>query len=369
MLLAKGFPVEEVLKYPLAQIELSRIGRNASRWVHRHLGPPGLSWRARRRLIALISKYACLGERRAPSRIISGVDIYHSPLAPIPKTVRANSKIKHFLTIHDLLGLKIPQYLNRSASEGANQLLRSLIPESFVFCVSESVKADVVEFSTLPPERVFVSPLAADRTIFYKVTDRERIARTRSLYNLRDAPYLLTLSSFDPRKNFGHIIHCFSELVRSRRLVDCNLLIVGSNPERNLFVSTAIARNADIRSRILMPGFIPDEHLAAIYSDAVGFLFPSFGEGFGLPVLEAMQCGTPVISSNTTSLPEVVEDAGILLNPTDVDGWCQAIIDIVERSTVRSDLGIRGINRASHFSWDKFINVVENGYSTARSER
>jgi glycosyltransferase involved in cell wall biosynthesis len=355
---------EKTLKYSASQLRLSRMGRAASRYVHRRINIPGLAARGRRWLMSRFARAACANENQLSPQLLLGTDIYHSPLGPIPDAVRNQPKIKNFLTIHDLLPLSIPEVMQCDPGP-MKRLLKSLSPESFVFCVSETVKADVLQFSKMDPERIFVTHLAADPDVFSPVTDPSVIAATRKRYGIPEAPYFLTLSSFDPRKNFEHVIRCFCELVESVQLTDHSLVIVGSNPERNRFVEDAIARHRSIEKQIIRPGFIPDEDLAAIYSGALAFLFPSLGEGFGIPVLEAMQCGTPVISSNATSLPEVMGEAGILLEPHDVEQWCQAIISISQNSTRRNDLRQKGLERATFFSWKKFMEATENGYAAA----
>jgi len=365
MLSDRGLAPQEVLKYEASQLRLSRLGRRAARWVHAHMGPPGLGVRAQRKLMASLAASACSGEKLIPSRFLKGADIYHSPLAPIPSSVRRHKTLKHFLTVHDLLPLTVPQYLKGNSRPYITKLLKSLSPESFVFCTSESVKSDLLTYSPVPLQHIFITPLAADRRMFYPVGEAAKISGARKKYGIPDAPYFLTLSSFDPRKNFEHIIRCFSTLVRSGQAKDFNLVIVGSNPERNQFVETAMTEHPHIQRQIIMPGFIPDEDLAAIYSGALSFLFPSLGEGFGIPVLEAMQCGTPVISSNTTSLPEVVGKAGILLDPFDIEAWCQAMISLSDNLNERNCLREQGIARAALFTWEKFIETTQAGYAFA----
>jgi glycosyltransferase involved in cell wall biosynthesis len=369
LLSVRGLRPEESLNLPLGQLQFARLGRSAARWVHSRLTVPGLAARARRGLMARFAAFACSGEKWIPSRFLDEADVYHSPLAPIPSSVRNHPKISHFLTIHDLLPLTNPQILKGDPSPYIKKLLGSLSPKSFVFCVSETVKSDLLNFTAHDPNRIFITPLAADRNIFFPVTEAGKISAVRKKYGIPEAPYFLTLSSFDPRKNFGHIIRCFSQLIQSRKVNDCSLVIVGSNPERNRFVEEAVSRHPQIVRHLIMPGFVPDHDLAAIYSGALAFLFPSFGEGFGLPVLEAMQCGTPVISSNTTSLPEVIGDAGILLDPKDVEAWCHAITNLSGNSAMREQLQQKGIARAALFTWEKFMEATERGYAFACESR
>ena len=127
-------------------------------------------------------------------------------------------------------------------------------------------------------------------------------------------------------------------------------------------IEQTLQKIAQYKDRIIITGYVPDEDLSAIYSGATAFVFPSLYEGFGLPILEAMQCGTPVISSNSTSLPEVVGDAGILVDPKDQDQLCQAMLDILNDDTLRETLKQKGLERAKQFSWEKCANETVEIY-------
>ena len=129
-----------------------------------------------------------------------------------------------------------------------------------------------------------------------------------------------------------------------------------------------IFKHEDIKKRIIITGYIPDEDLAALYSGALAFVYPSFYEGFGLPHLEAMQCGVPVITSNTCSLPEVVGDAGIMVDPTDADALCHSMLEIYNKSSLREAMSLKSIERAKQFSWEKCTQETLAAYKTALSE-
>jgi glycosyltransferase involved in cell wall biosynthesis len=361
----QGLSPEKSLGFYKSQLALSRISRTGSRWVKSTLSNRSLTAKAMRRLVAEACSIGVSRERLFPADILKGADIYHSMLAPIPKMVRANKALKHFLTVYDLIPLTNPGCLAGDAKPYITSLLGSIDRNSYAFCIAEGVKADLLNFTDLQPEKVFVTYLAADPETFYLEKDTAKIQALAKKYKIPEAPYFLSLSSFDPRKNFGHIIDCFSRLVRSHEIGDCNLLIVGSNPERNTFVEEALARYPEIKERIITPGFIPDSDLAAIYSGAVAFLFPSHGEGFGIPPLEAMQCGTPVISSNAPVLPEVLGDAAILLDPRDADSWCQAMISVSSNALIQEELRQKGLARAAEYSWKRFTESTLQGYRTA----
>jgi glycosyltransferase involved in cell wall biosynthesis len=123
-----------------------------------------------------------------------------------------------------------------------------------------------------------------------------------------------------------------------------------------------IEEHPDLRARVVLTGFVPDADLAALYSGARAFVYPSLYEGFGLPVLEAMQCGTPVITSDTTSLPEIAGDAGLLVSPIDADALSEALIRIVTDDDLAADLGRRGQSRSALFSWDRTAEASIQAY-------
>jgi glycosyltransferase involved in cell wall biosynthesis len=357
-----GFNAEEKLFFQRGQLSRSRFGRKIVRRVHRNLADRSLPARGRRRLLAMLAGICLRGEPDLSSKWLDQADIYHSPLRPFPAAVRGHPRIKKILTCNDFIPLKNPEYFPKDASSFMNGVLACLQPQNFAFCISETTRNDLLNFSQMPPERVFVTPLAADPEKFHPVTQPGTLAEARKKYGLGDAPYFLALSAQDPHKNFPHLIECFGSLVEAGELHGHNLLIVGSNPGRNPDVQKTLARYPNARQRIIVPGFIPDEELAAVYSGATAFLFPSFAEGFGLPPLEAMQCGVPVITSNTTSMPEVVGDAGWLLSPTDRDGWCQAMLKISVDTGLRAELARRSLARAKLFSWQRFIDETLRGY-------
>jgi glycosyltransferase involved in cell wall biosynthesis len=361
-LVARGIPPQEQLKFSPAQLRSSRLGQRLAGMVRRSIENRSLPARAARRALAAAVHLCTAGEIRLTSDMISHADIYHSPHTPFPKAVHENTRLRKFITLHDFIPLKNPEYYPGDLRPFMDGVLACLTPGNFAFCVSEATRNDALNFSRIPPERVFVTPLAADGKIFHPVTDPEQIAAVRVKCGIPDGPYFLALSAHDRHKNFAHLIHCFGALVESGELTDSHLVIVGPNRGRNPEVQNSLAKYPRAKSRIIVAGFVPDDNLAAIYSGATAFLFPSLAEGFGLPPLEAMQCGTPVIASNTASIPEVVGDAGILLPPTEQDVWCQAMLRISRDAAWRQEFRQKSLLRATLFSWQRFIDETLRGY-------
>jgi glycosyltransferase involved in cell wall biosynthesis len=362
---ANGIDAEEKLHRQSTQLLRGRLGRKLSKAVHRTMNDRSLAARARRRLLSILAGSFLRSDSRVAAASLNCADIYHSPHSPFPATVHQNKRIKKFLTCLDFIPLKNPEYFPGDFKPFMNGVLSCLQPENFAFSISEYTKSDILNLSRIPPERVFVTPLAADPRFFYPVNEPERLQAARTKYHLGDEPYFLAVSAHDPHKNFVHLIGCFGALVESGELSGHNLVIVGPNPGRNPAAQEAIARFPRARARMRVTGFVADEDLAAIYSGATAFLFPSLAEGFGIPPLEAMQCGVPVIASNTTSIPEVVGDAGLLLPPSEVDGWCQAMLKIVRETNLRSELAQKSLARAKLFSWQRFMDETLRGYATS----
>jgi glycosyltransferase involved in cell wall biosynthesis len=218
----------------------------------------------------------------------------------------------------------------------------------------------------MSPDRVFVAPLAAANH-FHQVTNMDKITAVRQRYNIPEGNYFLSLAAPQPRKNLIHLIRCFLRLLAEKQALDVNLVLVGSKNLGWMYeeIFAAVEDVPEYRSRVIFTGYIPDEDLSEIYSGAKAFVFPSLYEGFGLPPLEAMQCGTPVITSNTTSLPEVVGDAGILVDPKDEDALCQAMLSLLTDEALWQELSQKGLERSKHFSWAKCAADTVEVYKTA----
>jgi glycosyltransferase involved in cell wall biosynthesis len=361
----RGLDADQRLAFHQLQLGRSRRARDLGRRVQRTMQNRSWLARTRRRVLAEISRRQLRGEVDFPPETLQSADIYHSPHTPFPAAVHEHKKIRKFITCHDFIPLKHPEFFSSCSPIFMNGVLACLEPENFAFCVSETTRNDVLNFSSMPPERVFVSPLAASPELFFPVIQPELLRSARQKFQLGEKPFFLALSAHDPHKNFPFLIRCFGALVESGELKDSNLVIVGHNLGRNPDAQKAVAEFPKVKDRILIAGFVPDQELAALYSSATAFLFPSLAEGFGIPPLEAMQCGIPVIASNTTSMPEVVGDAGILLAPTAKDAWCQAMLSVARDESLRAKLSKKSLQRSKLFSWQRFIDETLRGYKTS----
>lgn len=281
-------------------------------------------------------------------------DVFHSPaLTPIPSYIRSARRPACVLTIYDLIPLHDPQLAPGSLSI-LRRALASLGPREFAICISQYVKDDACEYLGLDPAHVFVARLAADPARFHPCLDAPQIAAARQRCGLAadGTPYLLSLCALEKRKNIPHLVRCFDRLRREEpTLKPLKLVLIGYVRDEFRQPLVRLINELKLDEHVLLTGYVADGDLAPLYSDALAFVFPSLAEGFGLPPLEAMQCGTPVICSNRTSLPEVVGTAGLLVDPTNEDALCDAMSRICGDESLRNDLSRRGTERAQLFSW------------------
>ena len=198
--------------------------------------------------------------------------------------------------------------------------------------------------------------------------DLEEIARVKSVYGVPAAArYFLSVNTLEPRKNMELALRCFAAIVEEANIDDLYFVLVGTRGWDFSSILSAIARSRVAAERVLIAGYVPDQHLSALYSGATAFVYPSHYEGFGLPPLEAMQCGTPVISSNSSSLPEVVGDAGIMVDPHDEAALSDAMLTLYRQPDIREALAKRSLERAARFSWARYTNAVVESYEAALS--
>ncbi len=275
------------------------------------------------------------------------IDVFHSPDFVLPPVRQARS----IVTVHDLAFLLYPE----CADEGLRSYLERVVPRSvsrahFVVADSENTRNDVICLLGVPPERTAVVYGGVDPT-FQQITDPGRLAPLRRRFGLdEETPFILFVGVIEPRKNLVGLMDAFA-ILKSRQSLPHKLLIAGGRG----WLWEGIEEHAErspVGGDIRFAGFVPDEDLPALYSAAQMFVFPSHYEGFGLPALEAMACGTPVISSRASSLPEVVGDAGLLVEPDDPEQLAAAMELLALNPNVREDLRRRGHERAAAFTWE-----------------
>ena len=273
------------------------------------------------------------------------VDVLHvqftsPPFAPCPVVV----------SIHDLSFEHLPETFKlRSRTQLRLTVRRSARKASQVIALSEHGRSDIISTYGLSADKVNVIPLAAP-TGFGPVKDEKELQRVRQTYGI-EGDYILSVGSIQPRKNLGRLIAAYSSLRQARPEGKLpQLVVVGKFAW--LYEETLRAiKEHELGKSVVLTGYVSERDLPALYSGAVCFVYPSYFEGFGLPPLEAMKCGTAVIVGNRTSLPEVVGDAGLLVDPFDVDGIAAAIETLITDSDFRSKLRVKGLERARLFDW------------------
>jgi glycosyltransferase involved in cell wall biosynthesis len=299
------------------------------------------------------------------SNTLKQAQIYHSPFEKFPLEVKKSRHLKKLLTVHDLIPILYPHFFDFNENSIVKDAISSLDSESWVLSVSHATKSDLCNYSkSIDSDKVIVTHLAASDS-FYPFDDQQKSQEICQKYNIPDAPYILSLSTLEPRKNIDHTIRCFLKLVQQEKLSDLNLVLVGTKGWNYDKIFAEISNNSHLEGRIIVTGYVADEDLAPLYSGALAFVYPSFYEGFGLPPLEAMQCGVPVITSNTSSLPEVVGDAGIMLDPKDEDGLCHSLLNIYNDENLRASMAEQSLKQAKKFSWEKCTQETINAYKIA----
>lgn len=292
------------------------------------------------------------------------VDIFHSVFLKLPSR-SVTEKVPRVITIYDLIPVLKPEYVDWKFKTFFNNILKSIdIQRDWVACVSSFTKKQFCTFTGMPEDRVFVTHLAASKH-FYPVFNIQEIENCRQKYSIPKGDYFLALSSREPRKNLSHLIRCFTKVSANGTVNNTNLVLAGPPAWSNPSIKEALSKHSFQKSEIAFLGFVADEDLAALYSGAKAFIFPSLYEGFGMPTLEAMQCGVPVISSNATCLTEVIGDAGFLVDPTDSDALCHAMEIITSDECLHQKLSLAGLERAKKFSWAKCAEDIVSVYKKA----
>jgi len=293
-------------------------------------------------------------------------DVVHSLRTPLPPRGRIPARARA-VTVHDLIPLLHPEWMYPTAEAEVRAIADSILPEDFVIAHSAAAAGDITGVLGIPPARIFVTPLAAATEVFYREESSERIDEVKARYGIPSGEYLLSLCTLEPRKNLVHLLRCFHRLLRQEQPVALRLVLVGPTGWKSDPVFALLQEHPDLRARVVLAGYVPDSDLAALYSGARGFVYPSLYEGFGLPVLEAMQCGTPVIASDSTSLPEVVGDAGLLVPPTDADALSGALLRLVTDDGLAAELRRRSRSRAALFSWERTADATVRAYAAMLS--
>ena len=277
-----------------------------------------------------------------PVELFTGrVDLFHATDFALPPCL---PRTRTLLTVHDLSFVRLPA----AADPGLRRYLDRVVPRSVaradhVLADSGATKDDLIDCYATPEDKISVLYCGVDAH-FAPVRDENVL----DSYNLRGVDYLLSVGTLQPRKNYSRVIKALA-ILRDRGL-DRHYAIAGGKGWMEAEITDAIAQS-DMRERVHLLGFVADSHLPALYSGSRALINVSLYEGFGLPLLEAMACGAPVITSDRSSLPEVAGDAALQVDPLDIEAIARAIERLERDNALRADLVRRGRERVKQFTW------------------
>jgi glycosyltransferase involved in cell wall biosynthesis len=283
-------------------------------------------------------------------------DILHTTTVCAPKDHYG----KMIFTAYDVSFLPFPEFHTE-----ANRIvcmrgtLDAMLYADKIIAISHHTKRDLIHYLTIPEDRIAVTHLA-QRPHFRPVENTNVLDAVLAKYKL-SSPYILTVGSLEPRKNHTAIIKAYNALPRPVQN-NYDLVFAGGSGWLNSGVFQLV-KELRLEHRVRFLGYVTDEDLPALYSGTSAFVYPSFYEGFGLPVLEAMACGAPVITSNVSSIPELVADAGVLIDPNDVEQLLHELRTVLEDDLRRKQLSSLGLTQAAKFSWKKTAEATLKIYN------
>lgn len=275
---------------------------------------------------------------------------FFSPRTAAPWFIRRDKKIRTYVVLHDLIPYVLPEYAGQRSVGWFGYLIRHLNKNDYYFAISESTKQDFCKFSSkIDPSHVMTVSWAAD----------ERYKPKKQIGIVSDKRYVFSLCSLEPRKNLLRIVRTFIWFVEKNQIKDLRLVVGGGEwLDVKKILSSELKLKEPLEKYMTHVGYVKDPDLPELYGNAEWFVYTSQYEGFGLPPLEAMQCGCPVITSNTSSLPEVVGDAGIMIDWDSDEQHIKAYEQYYFNEELRKENSRKGLERAKQFSWGKTVDSM-----------
>lgn len=297
------------------------------------------------------------------------IDVFHSPFCVIPLL----AKCPQVMTVHDLMAIKYPgffagrRFLARIFGRTYFKIFMtlSLKKAKAILAVSKQIKEDLIDFMPNTQHKITVTHEGVEES-FRKIPEERKIALFRRVHNLKGKT-VLYLGSIRPHKNIDRLIKAFSILL-SQSDVECQLVIAGEK-DKNLLALKSLTNTLGLSNKIVFLDHLSQREVILLMNAADIFVFPSLYEGFGLPPLEAMACGTPVVASNIASIPEVVGEAAILVNPKDEQEIAYAMLRLFTDSNLRQELIEKGYQRIRFFTWNNTAKQTLRIYQTAITDR
>lgn len=267
---------------------------------------------------------------------------------------------KHLITIFDATIWKYSGTLSWKGRFYMKPLIMLAAKRALkILTISENSKKDIVKFSRSLLNKVENTCIAINE-IFKPVKNQMILEEVKKKYNL-NSKFILSVCSLEPRKNLVNLLMAYKSLKKSNSKIQHKLVLVGRKAWGKNLISNKI-KELKLENDVIMTGYVPEEDLVCLYNLATMFVFPSIYEGFGLPPLEAMACGTPVVSSNTSSLPEVVGNAALMINPYDDEEIANGINALIKNIKLRKKLRDLGRERVKNFSWENVAKKIINIY-------
>jgi len=290
------------------------------------------------------------------------LNLFHATDFVLPPTLPTTKTI---LTVHDLSFIRVPDAASPRLRAYLNQVVpRSVKNANHILADSQATKEDIVEFYDTPAEKITVLLSGVDK-IFMPQADKSQIDSVRQKYQIGSKPYIFTIGTVQPRKNYSRLIQALARLRENK--YDVQLVIAGGKGwlEDEMYQTIEETKLFDF---VKLIGFADEVDLPTLYSDAMCFAFPSLYEGFGLPILESMACGTPVVTSNISSLPEVAGNDALLVDPYDVEELAYALERILTDTELRQKLVDGGLQRAKAFTWERSAIQLRSVYQQILDE-
>ena len=289
-------------------------------------------------------------------------DLYHAPHYVIPYLLPCRSVV----TVHDVIQLLFPQYLPSKLAQyyAAHMIRRATAVSRILMTVSEASKNDLLRMFPVDASKIRVIPNGIDPSIKIALSDTD-LESVRHRLQIKGRSVLF-VGNIKPHKNIERLIAAFSQLRSKPSCADLTLIVVGDEITKYPSLRRAVERH-QVRPFVRFFGFVPEKTLVALYQIASLFVFPSLYEGFGLPPLEAMANGTPVVTSRISSLPEVVGDAAVMVNPYSVDEITSAMFRVLSDHEFQANLKKAGYQQAEKFNWENSARQIQEVYSEALS--
>jgi glycosyltransferase involved in cell wall biosynthesis len=323
-----------------------------------HLERPNLHYSVLVPNVRWISAFTSLPYKILTSRL----DLLHATVYAPPL-----SSAKYIFTMHCFSNFAMPELYPASIRLPLNRsILKGLAKSCRVLCVSENVRDHVIERFRIPADKLSVVYNGVGPE-FHPTAPEQARTEVRRRYGV-DAPYILFVGQLKARKNVVRLVDAFGLLHRESRYRDCKLVLAGRRIWGAEGISEAIERNG-VQKNIVELGHVPHEDLPMLYSAAELFVFPSLWEGFGIPIIEAMACGVPVVTSNASCMPEIAGGCAVLVNPLSVEEIASGMASVLSEPNKTKELRRKGLERAKMFSWKKTAEQTLRFYELAASFR